>query len=144
MHRSRFGWLFGTLGLALTGCAVTSQSPDEPVPAAVVAAVVSVPEAEEAAPPEIETYVPPDPTQVVGMVQTDLRRLMGEPSLVRTEATAEVWQYRSAGCVMDLFLYRNGRGSGREVVYFEVRDVREGQRLSETAARYCFGHIIQA
>ncbi len=89
-------------------------------------------------------YVPPDPAQVVGMIQTDVLRLLGEPSLVRTESSGEVWQYRRSGCVMDLYLYRNGQPDVREVTYFELRDRQKGQKLSDLAARTCFGRILRA
>ncbi len=135
-------WMLVALGLLAAGCAATGPVATEPGPQGAAAGVSpSVPEIPAAA---AEAYVPPDPAQVVGMLQSDVRRLLGEPTLVRTESSGEVWQYRNSGCVMDLFLYRNGRPDVREVVYFELRDRQEGQKLSDIAARYCFGHILRA
>ena len=136
------GWIIGALGLLTAGCAATDPALTE-LPPTATEAPVSAPETSPV-PPLAEAYVPPDPTQVVGMRRTDVLRLLGEPSLVRTESTAEIWQYEHSGCVLDLFLYQNGRPDAREVVYFELRDRREGRKLTEAAARYCFGHILRA
>ncbi len=146
----RPGWMFAALGLLATACAAFDPVPTEPDPQGAATAVSqsSAPEAPASLPEApaavAEVYVPPDPAQVVGMIQSDVRRLLGKPSIVRTESSGEVWQYRHSGCVMDLFLYRNGRPDTREVVYFELRDRQEGQKLSDLAARYCFGHILRA
>ncbi len=134
------GWLFGMLALAAAGCVTTT---DTPAPQAAADPATTAPNTETAAaPPPEEAYEPPDPTQVVGMRQHEVLRLLGEPSLIRTESTAEVWQYKHSGCVMDLFLYQNGQPNVSEVVYFELRDLEVGQHLPEMAARYCFGHML--
>ncbi len=132
-------WLFGLLALATAGCVVTT---DTPAPQAAAIQEAPIIDPAPTPPPSVEAYEPPDPTQVVGMQQYEVLNLLGQPSLVRTEATAEVWQYKHSGCVLDLFLYQNGRPDVSEVVYFELRDLEEGQHLSEMAARYCFGHIL--
>jgi hypothetical protein len=58
-------------------------------------------------------------TGVTGLDATAAERLLGEPSLIRREAPAEVWQYRTAACVLDLFLYEGA--AGPRVVYAEAR-----------------------
>ena len=42
------------------------------------------------------------------MSADDVVALLGEPDFRRVEPPAEVWQYRGADCVVDLFLYRHG------------------------------------
>lgn len=49
----------------------------------------------------------PDINQLIGLNGPELNHLLGKPLLVRREADAEVWQYRTANCVLHLFLYRS-------------------------------------
>jgi hypothetical protein len=70
----------------------------------------------QAAPP------PPDPVHsasILGLDSGAVRKLLGEPGLIRREEPAEVWQYRTASCVLDVVLY--GQASGPRVVYTEAR-----------------------
>ena len=64
--------------------------------------------------------LPPDTDQLRGYPAADLARRLGAPDFVREEPPAVIWQYRSADCVLDLFLYRNG--DELRVAYAEARD----------------------
>lgn len=46
-----------------------------------------------------------DPEDLYGKAGAEVEALLGTPRLVRKEAPAEVWQYRSAQCVLDVVLY---------------------------------------
>jgi hypothetical protein len=46
--------------------------------------------------------------QFTGLKSKDLVALLGEPSLRRRDPPAELWQYRGTGCVLELYLYRDG------------------------------------
>jgi hypothetical protein len=59
-------------------------------------------------------------TQLVGMATNDLRAMLGEPALVRTEGGVQYWRYSFTGCILDLFVNRQADGSA-EVVYFDLR-----------------------
>jgi hypothetical protein len=86
-----------------------------------------------------ETYVtaaPADPDAVMGLDRTEVEALLGEPGLVRREAPAEVWQYQSRGCVLDVFLYE--ASADFQVVYLEARD---GEAVSATTAN-CLGAVM--
>ncbi len=70
----------------------------------------------QAAPP------PPDPihsASILGLDSGAVRKLLGEPGLIRRETPAEVWQYRTASCVLDVVLY--DQANGPRVVYTEAR-----------------------
>jgi hypothetical protein len=41
-----------------------------------------------------------------GMRPTEIVALLGQPELKRDEPPAELWQYRTADCVLNLFFYR--------------------------------------
>jgi hypothetical protein len=59
------------------------------------------------------------PAPILGLDSGAVRKLLGEPGLIRRETPAEVWQYRTAGCVLDVVLY--DQASGSRVVYAEAR-----------------------
>lgn len=45
------------------------------------------------------------PGDLTGLEAPALQRLFGPPGLVRKDSPAEVWQYRSPSCVLDIYLY---------------------------------------
>ena len=76
---------------------------------------------------------PAPPPTLQGMGSAELIALLGAPDLRRKEPPAELWQYRSADCVLDLFLYSDS-GPYR-VVRVETRNRspwdRDPQRCGE-------------
>lgn len=44
-----------------------------------------------------------------GMDEANLTRLLGSPGLLRHDGPAQIWQYVDEACILDLFLYREGR-----------------------------------
>jgi hypothetical protein len=83
-----------------------------PPPSAPVA--VSVPIVPVAAPADMAL------PRLTGRTRADLSRLLGAPDFVRRDPPAEIWQYRSDECVLDLFLYPEA--GEFQVVYAETRD----------------------
>jgi hypothetical protein len=79
---------------------------------------------------------PADPDEVMGLGRGEVEDLLGEPGLVRHEAPAEVWQYQSRGCVLDVFLYE--ASAEYQVVYLEART---GQALTAATAS-CLGAVM--
>ena len=77
-----------------------------------------------------------DPDEVMGLGRKAVQELLGKPGLVRREAPAEVWQYQSRGCVLDVFLYE--ASADFEVVYLEART---GQAIT-AATDSCLGAVI--
>jgi hypothetical protein len=47
---------------------------------------------------------------LAGLHQPDIVALLGQPDLRRNEPPAELWQYRTADCVLTLFFYREADG----------------------------------
>jgi len=74
--------------------------------------------------------------QLTGLSETALRRLLGAPDFRRREASAQIWQYRSAECVLDLFLYR--RAGAYRVAYAETHD-RDVVRVSQSS---CYAGLL--
>jgi hypothetical protein len=77
-------------------------------------------------------------TTLGGISSAAVKRLLGEPDLRRQEPPAEIWQYRSADCVLEVFLYRD-QGQYR-VAYAETHD-RGLVRVSQSS---CYVSIVAA
>ena len=108
----------------------TSTAPAE-APATPAAEAVDAP-----AGPSFQAADPADPDEVMGLARGEVEELLGEPGLVRREAPAEVWQYQSGGCVLDVFLYE--ASAEYEVVYLEART---GKALVAATAN-CLGAVM--
>jgi hypothetical protein len=105
---------------ALTACCgrptptfTTSPSSDVSATAAAV-----VPPAGLPAPPP-----PAMPADLTGMGAAEVLALLGSPDFRRSEPPAELWQYRAADCILDVFLYRDP--GGYRVVHAETRQRRQ-------------------
>lgn len=62
-------------------------------------------------------------TEIASLTQMSDRQLtqrLGAPDFTRHDDPAEIWQYRSASCVLDVFLYPEG--GGLKVVHATTRD----------------------
>ena len=62
---------------------------------------------------------PPTPARLKGLKAVELRAALGEPTLLRRDGPAQLWQYAGSGCVLHVFLYED-HGAFR-VTYAEVR-----------------------
>ena len=60
-----------------------------------------------------------DPQELLGLDHSALRRVLGKPAQVRREVAAQVWQYVTGDCVIDLYLY--DQAGGLKVTYVEAR-----------------------
>lgn len=67
----------------------------------------------------------PKPEELMGQGPEALRRRMGEPSLLRKEGDAQVWQYAGTGCVVFLYLYDSPAGTP-QVTFLDARAKSNG------------------
>jgi hypothetical protein len=95
------------LGGALAACSAAPPAPP-PVAAAPAATVTTEPTAAEAPAAEPAVARVPGLPVLTGMGRAELVALLGEPDFRRSEPPAELWQYRNADCVLDVFLYADG------------------------------------
>ena len=117
------------------------ETAPEPAPSPPAAQQILEPPAAPA--PEISAWrtVNDDPEQLMGLASQAVNRLLGPPSLLRTETPAEVWQYRAADCVLDIFLYAEEEQPDRSrVTYYEIRAADS----APSGARACFADIIES
>ena len=100
----------------LSGCAL---APQPPAPA-----------------PLPQAATRPDPAGMIGADSVALQRLFGPPRLVRRDAPAELWQYQTRDCVVDLFLYQEK--DGLKLAYLEART----GAAQVTAPRPCVDAVL--
>jgi hypothetical protein len=79
------------------------------------------------------------PDELMGRDSVGLLGALGEPTRVRKEAQAQIWQYDGGSCVVDVFLYPDC--PTHRVSYVEARDTTSGQKAD--AAR-CLGQVQSA
>ena len=82
-------------------------------------------QAQETQPLEQLAHTPPAPTYpeidtLKGLASANVEDLLGAPHFRRRDNPAELWQYRGADCVIDLFLYP-GNGARLTVEHLAVR-----------------------
>ena len=89
------------LGLALSACATGGPSPEAPTPERAAGL--------------------PGAIRLVGLDGSELEGLLGQPSLVRSEQSAQYRRYSLGSCQLDLFLYAERDAGPARVVYLDVR-----------------------
>ncbi|MBC8339860.1 MAG: hypothetical protein ISR51_07080 [Rhodospirillales bacterium] len=82
----------------------------------------------------------PSPSRLSGMRQDQVIGLLGEPGFKRNDDPAQIWQYRTQACALDVFLYRTGDGTVYRVDHFEARN-RGNNQVSE---KDCFVGLLKA
>jgi hypothetical protein len=107
------------VAVGVVGCAESGNSPAPNSPAPTHATIVAPPVPAPSAPVPAAVRVP-ELSQFAGLRPQDIVALIGEPDFRRAEPPAELWQYRTGDCVLDLFLYAEGS---------------EGLRVTHSAAR---------
>lgn len=63
-----------------------------------------------------------DPETLLGLESAALADLLGQPSYVREDRPARIWQYRGESCTLDVFLYSEGEGAPYRVTYYDLRE----------------------
>ena len=46
---------------------------------------------------------------------------LGQPAFIRQERSANIWQYKTATCVLNVFLYSDQAGDDHKVLHFDAR-----------------------
>lgn len=95
----------------------------------------------------------PELQQLLGLDRAGLSDLLGKPTLLRREASAEVWQYGTAQCVLHLFLYRDSAEGSFQVVHIDAVSRGPSGILRTTGMltlssrklfqQQCFGHLLR-
>jgi hypothetical protein len=88
--------------IAITGALTACAAPDGS--ATTTAAALSSAPRPEGAPHAT------DINKLAGLKPAEVLAMLGTPDLKRTEPPAELWQYRAADCVLNLFFYDGASG----------------------------------
>ncbi len=123
----------------------------EPEPQAVT---VAEPEKEQAAPapapPDIDLLPPAraglptanslQPERLIGLLDSELERVLGIPDFRRKDPPAQIWQYRNQSCLFDVFLFQDkARSNAYAVTYIEAR----GLDVNRVSDRDCFLSVLK-
>lgn len=76
---------------------------------------------------------------LIGSSADATRNLLGKPAMVRHEPPAEVWQYRSGNCVLDVYVYAT-------VTHAEIRERNSASAnlAGDTVDRNCLKALRQS
>ncbi|MDA1088827.1 MAG: hypothetical protein O3A85_00720 [Proteobacteria bacterium] len=135
------GIIFLAATLAFTACAETSRSVTPSVTAApafkpTVAAIPPVAPTPKAPPKKVY----PSPSRLSGLDRDQVTGLLGAPGFKRLDEPALIWQYRSAICALDIFLYRGEIGDIYTVRHFEARS----RGIATVSEKDCFVGLLIA
>lgn len=104
-----------TIVICLIGAACAAQPATIPEPSVLETA----PQTTSQPPAALAKPAIPQPTVLSGLTRDQVSRLMGAPHFRRVDDPAALWQYRTKGCVLDLYLRADG--PVYRVVHFEFR-----------------------
>lgn len=126
--------------LGLGACATDSAQPVAEHGAAAVSALTPTPTLSSV------PYVPTapagpeqqriDPSELVGLKAGVIQAKFGAPTLLRRDGPAQIWQYRSSGCIVDVFFYRTP-AQDDEVTYVDLR----GPKAEAGQGPVCLGSL---
>ena len=118
--------------MLLAACQIPQQPASQknaaaqPAPAAPIAAapkptpLAVTPAVAHASAPNVPlVHLSGDPQELVGLDHATVRRTLGDPVRIRSELPAQVWQYATGDCIVDLYLY--DRDGALTVAYVEAR-----------------------
>lgn len=110
------------LALALGACAGEQASP--PVAVVPLPHAESAPRAQASPAPQIAAAPPVAGARgLVGLSRDALGARLGQAGFVRRDGPAEVWRYRGAACLLDVFVYRETDGAQR-VTHIDARTLQ--------------------
>jgi len=90
----------------------------------------------------VQQSIDDNPTRLLRLDYTSLASLMGPAHWMRQEERAEVWQYRHAGCVLNIYLY--DRAGLRQVTLYELMDESGELLAADAVRRACFRDLLNA
>lgn len=80
-----------------------------------------------------------DSKSLVGLGPSQVTGMLGPADFRRDDGPAQILQYRSSACVLDLFLYRDTGSGELRVTYIEAHD----RALAQMAPQACLGSVVR-
>lgn len=84
---------------------------------------------------------PRDPAILIGLDAAGLEAMLGAPELKRREPPAEMWQYRTETCVLDLYLYPGAGDGTPSVAQYAARARTADPAGGPVDAARCLGAV---
>jgi hypothetical protein len=113
----RFFFLLAAAALALSACA----QPSDQLAPMTAPGTTPIPVQNQPTKPKITS------AQLLGQGGSWVVAHLGEPAFVRSERTANIWQYKNDVCVLNVFLYADDdpqKGAKARVLHFDARDTQ--------------------
>lgn len=85
---------------------------------------------------------PPDIYSFRNRASIDVAMVFGEANFIRHDPPAELWQYRTSICTLDLFFYDDGTGAYR-LEYIDFRGQAETPGARDDCLRGIIGSTLQ-
>lgn len=79
-------------------------------------------------------YMTRNPEALMHMTEMQVSYLLGTPAMKRSEAPAEIWQYRSPSCVLDVYFYANDK-SGYQAMQMSDEGLSHHRKVAYYALR---------
>ena len=77
---------------------------------------------------------------LIGLVDSELERILGKPDFRRNDPPAQIWQYRNPSCLFDVFLYQDqAAADAYTVTHIEAR----GRDVNLVSDRKCFLSVLK-
>lgn len=81
-----------------------------------------------------------EPARLIGLKAAEIADLLGAPGFRRKDSPAEVWQYRTQSCFLDIFLYTDKAGGELySVAHVEVRP----RRAEPVTQQDCLRQVVR-
>ena len=81
-----------------------------------------------------------NPNRLLGLLDTDVKRVLGTPDFTRLDPPAQIWQYRESACLLDIFLYQDkNRDNAYAVTHIEAR----GLDVNRVADKDCIFSVLK-
>lgn len=100
--------ILGLVALSLSACGQPGKRP----------ATTSAAAGTQAAPQKVKITS----AELLGQTGTWVRAKVGTPAFARSDMQANLWQYKNAQCVLNVFLYTDGDAGPARVLHFDARD----------------------
>ncbi|MBV1928637.1 MAG: hypothetical protein KUG81_03910, partial [Gammaproteobacteria bacterium] len=74
--------------------------------------------------------------------------IFGQPTVIRHDNPAEIWQYQAQNCVVDIYFYQNNSNKPSRIAYYEIRRIDydayldDDYSLSMAKKTACLSRII--
>lgn len=109
---------------ALGGCTLTGAGTSE----SATPSLIPEPVPRVASPPESPRLAAlrarfPNAQSLIGLSAAETEDAFGAPAFKRKDPPAEIWQYLSDSCRLDLFLYR--KGDAVTITHLDARDAKK-------------------